>query len=181
MEWRLTSSLTKVCYQFWRPTSRRWQILVKHSHQYSDSSNLRLLILWQVLVLRVGDGRIIRWCLYLHHKSSGCYSTLRNSGLLTLSSDCTLRDYKRSSPSKIGFTTEVWLWATIECLRCNSPPPWEMHTYVHGERAVYQPLCEIFCCKYQGVGCFSSCQTSNKAPDPFGIDCHNNHLWWCQW
>jgi len=24
---------------------------------------------------------VIRWCLYLHHCSSGCYKTLRNSGL----------------------------------------------------------------------------------------------------
>ena len=27
---------------------------------------------------------IIRWCLYLHHKSSQCYSTLRNSGVLRM-------------------------------------------------------------------------------------------------
>ena len=50
---------------------------------------------------------VIRWCLYLHHKSSGCYSTLRNSGVLTLPSDRTLRDYKHSSPSKIGFSAEL--------------------------------------------------------------------------
>ena len=50
---------------------------------------------------------MIRWCLYLHHKSSGCYSTLRNSGVLTLQSDRTLRDYKHSSTSRIGFSYEL--------------------------------------------------------------------------
>ena len=50
---------------------------------------------------------MIRWCLYLHHKSSGCYSTLRNSGVLTLPSDHTLRDYKHSSTSRIDFSYEL--------------------------------------------------------------------------
>ena len=50
---------------------------------------------------------MIRWCLYLHHKSSGCYLTLRNSGVLTLPSDRTLRDYKHSSTSRIGFSYEL--------------------------------------------------------------------------
>ena len=49
----------------------------------------------------------IRWCLYLHHKSSGCYSTLRNSGVLHLPSDRTLRDYRHSSPSTSGFSKET--------------------------------------------------------------------------
>jgi len=45
-----------------------------------------------------------QWCLYLHHKSSGCYSTLRNSGVICLPSECTLRDYRHSSPSTTGFS-----------------------------------------------------------------------------
>ena len=48
---------------------------------------------------------IIRWCLYLQHRSSGCYSTLRNSGVLTLPSDRTLRDYKHCVPAVCGFAT----------------------------------------------------------------------------
>jgi len=47
---------------------------------------------------------IVRWCLYLHHKSSGCYSTLRNSGVISLPSERTLRDYRHSSPSTAGFS-----------------------------------------------------------------------------
>ena len=50
---------------------------------------------------------VIRWCLYLHHKSSGCYSTLRNSGVLKLPSDRTLRDYRHASSSKPGFSVET--------------------------------------------------------------------------
>ena len=50
---------------------------------------------------------IIRWCLYLHHKSSGSYTTLQNIGVLTLPSERTLRDYKHSSPSVTGFTKEL--------------------------------------------------------------------------
>ena len=37
---------------------------------------------------------IVKWCLYLHHKSSGAYETLRNSGLIRLPSGRTLRDYR---------------------------------------------------------------------------------------
>ena len=47
---------------------------------------------------------IIRWCLYLHHKSSRCYSTLRISGVLRLPSERTLRDYRHFAPSTAGFS-----------------------------------------------------------------------------
>ena len=50
---------------------------------------------------------IIRWCLYLHHRSGGCYKTLRNSGLFHLPSDRTLRDYRHFVPSSIGFSKEL--------------------------------------------------------------------------
>ena len=50
---------------------------------------------------------MIRWCLYLQHKSSGCYSTLRNSGVIKLPSQRTLRDYKHSSPSRSGFSVDT--------------------------------------------------------------------------
>lgn len=50
---------------------------------------------------------IIKWCLYLHYKSSGAYETLRKSGLLALPSGRTLRDYRHFVPSTIGFSTAV--------------------------------------------------------------------------
>ena len=50
---------------------------------------------------------IIRWCLYLHHRSSGCYPTLRNSGILHLPSERTLRDYRHFAPSSLGFSSNA--------------------------------------------------------------------------
>ena len=47
---------------------------------------------------------MIRWCLYLHHKSSGCYKTLRATGVLQLPSERTMRYYRHSSPSTTGFS-----------------------------------------------------------------------------
>ena len=47
---------------------------------------------------------MIRWCLYLHHKSSGCYKTLRATGMLQLPSERTMRYYRHSSPSTTGFS-----------------------------------------------------------------------------
>ena len=49
---------------------------------------------------------IIRWALYLHHRSSGAYEMLRKSGVLSLPSSRTLRDYRHLSPSSSpGFST----------------------------------------------------------------------------
>ena len=58
---------------------------------------------------------MIRWCLYLHHKSSGCYATLRNSGVINLPSDRTLRDYRHSSSAKERFSkaTDLELFEAI--------------------------------------------------------------------
>ena len=50
---------------------------------------------------------IIKWCLYLHHISSKAYETIRNSGIITLPSSRTLRDYKHLSSTKVGFSIEA--------------------------------------------------------------------------
>lgn len=50
---------------------------------------------------------MIKWCLYLRHRSSGAYETLRNSGCLKLPSQRTLRDYTHVAGSHIGFSKEV--------------------------------------------------------------------------
>ena len=47
---------------------------------------------------------MIRWCLYLHHRSSGCYSTLRDSGVITLPSERTLCDYRHCFTADFGFS-----------------------------------------------------------------------------
>ena len=105
-------------------------ILKTHQQKMTDSGETFSSIFWQQQLKAASvEGpkgmrwhpAIIRWCLYLHHKSSGCYSTLRNSGVLTLPSDRTLRDYKHSSPSKIGFTTELDL-ELLESVSQQKPP-----------------------------------------------------------
>ena len=63
---------------------------------------------------------MIRWCLYLQYKSSGCYSTLRNSGVIKLPSQRTLKDYKHSCPSKSGFSVDADL-QLLELLRRQKP------------------------------------------------------------
>ena len=50
---------------------------------------------------------IIHWCLYLHHCSSGAYSTLRKSDVIALSSGHTLWDYCHFTPSTTGFSKET--------------------------------------------------------------------------
>ena len=42
--------------------------------------------------------------MYLHHKSSGAYKTLRDSGVIRLPSGRTLRDYRHFAPAKTGFS-----------------------------------------------------------------------------
>ena len=50
---------------------------------------------------------IIRWCLYLHHRSSGAYRTLRNSGIISIPSERTLRDYRHFNTSTSGFSKDT--------------------------------------------------------------------------
>ena len=50
---------------------------------------------------------MIRWCLYLRHKSSSAYETLRDSGLIVLPSQRTLRDYTHHISARIGFSHEI--------------------------------------------------------------------------
>lgn len=48
---------------------------------------------------------IIRWALYLYHRSSGAYEVLKNSGIITLPSTRTLCDYQHFTTAKSGFST----------------------------------------------------------------------------
>ena len=48
---------------------------------------------------------LIQWAPYLHHKSSGAYETLRKSGIITLPSSRTLRDYRHFTQTMPGFST----------------------------------------------------------------------------
>ena len=50
---------------------------------------------------------LIRFCLSLAAKSPSCYEELRNSGILVLPSQRTLRDYRNYIKPKIGFNHDV--------------------------------------------------------------------------
>ena len=50
---------------------------------------------------------MIRWCLYLRHQSSSANETLRESGVLHLPSQRTLRDYSHHTKARTGFSHEV--------------------------------------------------------------------------
>ena len=47
---------------------------------------------------------MLKWCLYLHYKSSGAYQMLRESGCLKLPSQRTLREYRHIGTASQGFS-----------------------------------------------------------------------------
>ena len=50
---------------------------------------------------------MIKWCIYLRHMSGKAYETLRQSGVVLLPSQRTLRDYSHSVKAEPGFSQEV--------------------------------------------------------------------------
>ena len=50
---------------------------------------------------------MIKWALYLRHLSSKAYETVRESGVIALPSQRTLRDYTHFVQSRLGFSEEV--------------------------------------------------------------------------
>ena len=50
---------------------------------------------------------MIRWCLYLRHHSGQTYEALRDSGVISLPSQRTLRDYTHCVQARSGFSAEV--------------------------------------------------------------------------
>ena len=82
--------------------------------KYPEGSFRRLFWDEQVKALEKSDARqirwypaLIRWCLHLKFISSGAYHAIRNSGLLTLPSEWTLRDYTRWIRAGTGFDSAV--------------------------------------------------------------------------
>jgi hypothetical protein len=53
------------------------------------------------------DPLMIRWCLYLRHLSGRAYELLRESGVISLPSQRTLRDYTYYTNSCVGFSDSV--------------------------------------------------------------------------
>ena len=53
------------------------------------------------------DPMMIRWCLYLKHLSSSGYELIRQSEVIKLPSQRTLRDYTHHTSASSGFSDEV--------------------------------------------------------------------------
>ena len=104
-------------------------IMNLHEKKHSNESNTFASIFWnqQFKAATLKNTKqmrwhpaMIRWCLYLHHRSSGAYSTLRNSGIITLPTERTLSDYRHYAPSRCGFSaaTDMQL---LEVLKQQKP------------------------------------------------------------
>ena len=72
---------------------------------------------------------IIRWCLYLHHRSSGAYSTLTKSGVIALPSERTLRDYRHFASSTPNFSRDVDL-QLLDLVKVQEPADLAKHVSV---------------------------------------------------
>ena len=105
------------------------QIMNLHNNQHSSESNSFASIFWnqQFNAATLKDRRqmrwhpaMIQWCLYLHHHSSGAYSTLHSSGVITLPTERTLSDYRHHSPAKCGFSAATYI-QLLEVLKQQKP------------------------------------------------------------
>ena len=75
------------------------------------------------------DPLIIRWCLYLRHLSSSAYEILRESGVITLPSQRTPRDYTYYTKATTGFSTDV----DAQLMQATNPTTckeWEKHVAI---------------------------------------------------
>ena len=87
-----------------------------HNNKLPNESNTFASIFWnqQFKAATLNNRRQMRWhpamiwwCFYLHHRSSGAYSTLRNSGVIELLTERTLNDYRLYSPARCGFSAAI--------------------------------------------------------------------------
>ena len=90
--------------------SHSMHVLEKHG----EESFLGIFWTQQLKAATAADSRgrrwhplAIKWCLYLHHLSSKAYETIRNSGIITLPSSRTFRDYTHLHSTKMGFSIEA--------------------------------------------------------------------------
>jgi hypothetical protein len=69
------------------------------------------------------DPLMIRWCLYLRHLSSGAYNLLRESGVVSLPSQRTLRDYTYYTSQCTGFSGIHVYTVLYTCRNCSKQTP----------------------------------------------------------
>ena len=81
----------------------------------NSSSRQRLFWEQQFDCIKKSDKRgmcwhpmIIRWCLYIRHKSQKAYDAMKDSGFISLPSSRTLYDYSHFLKSELGFQADVF-------------------------------------------------------------------------
>ncbi len=75
--------------------SMRWEpAMIRYSYSFLGYFNIILCVYF-------------RWCLYLRHLSGAAYEVLRNTGVIHLPSQRTLRDYTYYTDSVVGFSLGV--------------------------------------------------------------------------
>ena len=95
--WILVPTMT--CCQSCKQTKKRLKVMTTNFASYFGNSNLRQNL--------CRHSAIIQWCLYMHHHSSGAYTTLQNSGIISMPSEQTLWDYRHFNPSTSGFSKDA--------------------------------------------------------------------------
>lgn len=91
-----------------------WENVSQIGKEYPPESFPHLFWEQQMKAASVKDARamrwhplMVKWCLYLQHKSSGAYELLRESGVIKLPSQRTLKDYTHYIQAAPGFSPKV--------------------------------------------------------------------------
>lgn len=91
-----------------------WENVSQIGKEYPAESFPRLFWEQQMKAASVKDARamrwhplMVKWCLYLQHKSSGAYELMRESGVIKLPSQRTLKDYTHYIQATPGFSPKV--------------------------------------------------------------------------
>lgn len=114
LEKQIKGMMNSECITLDKSTGADMLDLMK-GHSFSDKDSSFQVLFWKEQMKAISmknpksmrwHPQLIKWCLYLHYKSSGAYETLRQSGVLRLPSGRTLRDYRHFAPAVMGFSAE---------------------------------------------------------------------------
>ncbi len=95
-------------------SDQTYSSILEITKEYKDISSFGQIFWREQLknIQAVPSGRrwtplLIKWCLYIHHLSSGAYELLRKSNCLALPSSRTLRDYTHYIENRASFNKAV--------------------------------------------------------------------------
>ena len=77
------------------------------------------------------DPLMVRWCLYLRHVSSSAYETVRETGIVKLPSQRTLRDYTYTAKAAAGFLKVKQMYIhLLQAAKLDMCPDREKHVII---------------------------------------------------